>query len=161
MKLNTEEVKAIKVEDLAKQLKESGINENRLDKAVTASFLPDKGKFSHFEVSGEDNFKHVRIFTDKGESISASRLQLSGFKGEPDLEKDILESSKETFYLRSNHTPNPSFSGNQAALLKRIIGKSFGAEPVELKTTKFIDGGYTSKEDVEIQNTTAYKVTMK
>ena len=161
MKLNTEELKAIKVEDLAKQLKESGINENRLDKAVTSSFLPEKGKFDRFEVSGEGSFKHVRIFTEKGESISASRLQLSGFEGEPNLETDVLESSKGTFYLRSNHTPNPSFSGNQAALLKRIIGKGFTAEPVPLKVTKFMDGGYDSKDEVVCQNVTAYKVTMK
>ncbi len=146
--------------DLVKLAGEEGIAASRLDGAFGSTYLPEKGKFVSVAFDGykagetqpdgtaaKDNTKHLVLVTESGEKISIGRLQASGFVGAIDEEKDVIESSKGTFYLRSNTTPNPALGGNQILAAKKLVGKMFVASPVELTRTKYVPGGYSDRKD--------------
>ena len=146
--------------ELVKLATDEGINASRLDGAFGSTYLPEKGKFVSVAFDGykageiqpdgtaaKDNTKHLVMVTETGEKISIGRLQASGFVGAIDEKKDVIESSKGTFYLRSNTTPNPALGGNQILAAKKLVGKMFVASPVELIRTKFVSGGYASREE--------------
>lgn len=168
-----ENITSVSVEELQVMLKENGISANRLDGAISVSYLPASGKFVFAKFDGynegdempdgkiaENNTRHIRLVTEKGEEISLSRLQMSGFVGEINKEIDIVESAKKTFYLRSNSTPNAFISGNQAAALKKLIGKSFTAEPFPMKRSKYVPEGFKDPADVKIVAADTYKITL-
>jgi hypothetical protein len=161
------------VQEISDMASAEGVNSNRLDGAVSASFLPASGSFTGFGFDGykegdvlgdgtvaTQTTKHLRMITESGDSISLSRLQISGFEGAPDMENDVLESAKGKFYLRSNCTPNPQLSGNQAAIVKKLIGKKFTAAPIKLIRTKYVEGGFSSKDEVKTVTADCYKVTL-
>ena len=140
----------LSVSELAEKLKDLGISENRLDKAITGSFLPvGTVEFIDFEVdnAGEQNAA-IRVITKDGHSCSLSRIQRAGFMGEPKIE-NIAESTRTPgrFYLRSNTTVNPQLTGNQAALLQKLIGKKYKSDKVTLKVTAYKEDGYNSPEE--------------
>lgn len=149
-------------EKLVEMAKEAGISTSRLDGAFGSTYLPEKGKFVSVGFAGykkdeiqadgtpaKDNTKHIVLVTETGEQISIGRLQASGFVGTINPDTDILESRSNTFYLRSNTTPNPSLGGNQILAAKKLVGKSFVSKPVEMVRTKFVQGGYSSREEHE------------
>jgi len=164
-----------KTTDIAKILeiaKANGIKETRLDKAATSSFLPEKGKFVSWAIEGEAeaeingkkvDTRHIRLITDGGHSISVSSLQGAGFDGVPVLEegKDIRYSEKAGYYLRRNCTVNEDLQGNQAAVVAKLVGKTFQTEKKELQVSTFVEGGCQSIEDVEVKPKTFYKITVK
>lgn len=165
-----ENLATLTVQQIAEMAKNAGVSENRLDRAVSASYLPEIGSFTTAGFDGEkieadstkgieaSNTTHIRVATASGDSISMSRVQLSGFDGEPDLEKDVLQSAKDTFYLRSNCTLNPSLAGNQAVALKKMIGKHFVANEYTVKRSKFVNGGVTDRDQIEIVPVKGYKI---
>lgn len=165
--MKIEEIQDLTIEDLTKQLEEAGINKNRLSGAMESNHLQPKGTFTHFEVKGEDNFKHVRVYTDKGDSISMSRIQARGTQFEDGKTKDSLneadfmESQNNGFFLRSNMVVNSHLQGNQAAILKRIIGKKFEAKKVAYMTTVYNPDGYDSWDEVEIAPQESYELVIK
>lgn len=159
MKL-AEKIAEKSIEEIVTLLKENGIKENRLNKAVAATYLPGEVEFTDAEISGEEGFVHIRMITKSGDGISLGRLQAAGFVGEP-TEKDVLKSRNDTFYLRSNTTPNAWLSGNQAAALKKLIGKKFKTEKVTMLRTKFVDGGYDSIEAHETAPFDTYRLIAK
>ena len=163
--MKLDEIKDLSVEELTAQLAEKGINERRLNGAMESNYLPKNGTFDRFEVKGENGFEHVRLYTKTGESISLSRLQARGFimpENQTELtETDYTESQSNGFFLRSNFVVNPSLQGNQAAIIKKLIGKSFKAELVEYITTKYNENGYDSVDEVVTQNQESYVLTIK
>ena len=172
--MKIQELNKMDVKELSAELLKMGIKNTKLEGAIGSVHLPSEGKFVSFEVrgdepkAGEPDFRHIVVVTDKEDSISLSRLQLTAFGGsDEELKNNIMETGDTakypgTFYLKGNTTPNPQLTGNQAAALKKLIGKSFKAELVSLKRTKFIEGGISSMDEVfdYVQNVDTYKITL-
>ena len=169
-----EKFEELSVEELTEQAKAEGISTNRLDGAFSSTFLPDKGKFEKVAFNGfnvgeiqpdgkaaTENTKHIVLVTSTGEQISLGRLQASGFVGTINPDTDILESRSGSFYLRSNTTPNPALTGNQIVVAKKLIGKNFTAKPVELQRTKFVAGGYATKDEHQTQVYKTYELAVR
>lgn len=161
-------------DELVEMAKEAGISTNRLDGAFGSTFLPEKGKFVSVGFNGfkvgeiqpdgkaaTENTKHIVLLTESGEQISLGRLQASGFVGEINPETDILESRTGSYYLRSNTTPNPALTGNQIVVAKKLIGKNFTAKAIDLQRTKFVQGGYPSKDDHQTQIYKTYELAVR
>lgn len=171
------------IETLTNELKSLGVKANKLDKAVSMGCLPESGIFEEYKVEGSailqdgtdlspDNpatesnpivqdFRHIKVYADNGDSISLSRLQARGFLGEIDREKDIIASRDgKKFFLRTNHTVNESLQGNQASVLMRIMGKSFEAEKITIHVTEYDEKGYKSADKVVTKTQDSYKITL-
>jgi hypothetical protein len=154
--MKIQEFKNLSVKELTEQLIEKGIKNTKLDKALGTIHLPSEGKFVDYEVRGEvvgdDDYRHIALITEKGESISLSRLQITAFKGDETEENvfEVGENAKNpgTFYLKGEETPNPHLTGNQATALKKLMFSNFKAEEVTLKRMKYVKGGYSSKDEV-------------
>lgn len=166
------EQKTTNVEEIMKFAKDNGISDSKLEKAANATFLPKEGRFVSWAIEGEKeaeingkkvDTRHLRVYTASGDSISVSSLQGGGFDGEvvKQLGIDVKESQKSGFYLIRNKTVNPELQGNQATIVAKLIGKSFTAEPIDLKVSTFVEGGCKSIEDMEVKTKTFYKVTLK
>ena len=151
--MKIENLNELSVEALGEKLKEMGIRDTRLDKAISASYLPDgkQVKFVDIEISNpETEQAAILLITADGDKVSVSRLQRAGFMGEP-TDADILKSNRTgNFYLRSNFTPNPSLSGNQAAVVKRLVGNTFKTKKHTMKVAAFNPDGYTEKGSVAV-----------
>lgn len=163
---------------LVEKLTSAGIKETRLNKAIGTSYLPtDKTfTFESFKVEGEAptnegdaDFRHIKVFTKCGASISLSRLQLSAFlpigqtaeEISEELKNATVENRKSQFYLKPNHQMNKSLQGNQAKALVNLIGKKFKAVQVELKQSEFTTDGYDEKSDVIYKDIVSYELTEK
>ena len=51
--MKIDEIKNLDVKELTEMLANEGINKNRLDGAISSTYLPAKGVFTHFTVEGE------------------------------------------------------------------------------------------------------------
>lgn len=161
---------SLTVEQIAETLKNEGIAKSRLEEASGASFLPKIGKFETFGVDGNDeqkegetvtvaSTKHVRIGTkDMLDSISLSRLQINLFMGKEATEKDLALSAKGNYYLPGNTIVNPALQGNQANVIKKLIGKWFVATPVDGIGTNFKREGFKSVDEIKFRPVKAFKV---
>lgn len=159
------------VEELETLLKNEGISENRLSGALGASFLPKVGKFENFAIDGDDakddgngvktnSTKHVRIGTKNMlDSISLSRLQINLHVGNPTVES-LLVSAKGNYYLPGNTIVNPGLQGNQANVIKKLIGKHFVASEVNGVGTNFKAEGFKSPDEITFRPVKTYKIEL-
>ena len=171
------------VADIEKMVKEEGIKESRLSGAFGASFLPKSGKFESFGVDGEtgldekgqpkmvdgkpvQNTRHIRIGTaNMLDSISLSRLQINlhvggDIENEEAMRERLLLSRNNKYYLPGNHIVNPGLQGNQALAIKKMLGKWFVTSEVSGIGTNFVEGGFTSADQVQFKPVKAYKVEL-
>lgn len=156
----------ISVDELSTLLKNEGISENRLSGALGASFLPKVGKFETFGIDGNDadsekgtnSTKHVRIGTkDMLDSISLSRVQINLHVGQPTADS-LLVSQKGNYYLPGNKVVNPHLQGNQALILKKMIGKYFATKEINGIGTNFSATGFKSADEVQFRPVKAYEI---
>jgi len=171
------------VADIEKMVKEEGIKENRLSGAFGASFLPKSGKFESFGVDGDTgldengqpkmvegkpvpNTRHIRIGTaNMLDSISLSRLQINlhvggNIENEDAMRERLVLSSKQKYFLPGNHIVNPGLQGNQALVVKKMLGKWFVASEISGIGTNYVEGGFTSTDQVQFRPVKAYKVEL-
>ena len=171
------------VSDIETILKAEGIKENRLSGALGSSFLPKSGKFESFGVDGDtgldekgkpkmvdgkpvQNTRHIRIGTaNMLDSISLSRLQINlhvggDIENEEAMRERLLLSRNNKYYLPGNHIVNPGLQGNQALVVKKMLGKWFVASEVSGVGTNFVEGGFTSTDQVQFKPIKAYKVEL-
>ena len=183
--MKIDEIKNLDVKELTEMLISEGIGKNRLDGAISSTYLPAKGVFTHFTVEGEakkdengnfvkdengnfvDSFRHVVLHTANGEQISLSRLQARGFKPtETETEPKFKAAGERaikpgSLYMVTNYDVNPSLQGNQAAILKKIIGKPFTAIETEYLVQVYDPNGVYDETDAKTKTQKSYIVDVK
>ena len=171
------EITSKSIETLTAELKASGISEKKLDQARETSFLSEgEVKFVDYSINGDDatekqqSTKYICLTTDKGETVSMSRLQASLFI--PQTEEVAEETLKAVaringgthegkFYLKTNTVINPFLQGNQASALKKLVGKTFICKHIPGLQSVYKSEGYFSAEEVETKTVTLFQLIQK
>lgn len=172
------------VEEITKELKEQGISSSRLEGAQSSTFMCESGKFTDIEIMNPitpeqktkiDAGENVQLFTHvalnfesddkltKGK-ISLSRLQLQAITKEnfnPDeLPTGTYTRNNEEFVYLKGEPINPSLQGNQASVIKMLVGKKFNATKVDCFRAKYNPEGYTSVSEIETEPVVTYKIEL-
>ena len=181
--MKLENISELSVKELSEKLQQAGITKARLDGAQSSTYLPESGRFIDFEVINpvnkaelseenkqklengeaiEDNFTHVVVKTETGEQISLSRLQISGVKKE-DFNRETANFSKSRNgkYFLKGDAINPHLSGNQAALIKKLMNRNFIAKECEVVVTEFSKMGYNKSDDVKTKIQKSYLIELE
>lgn len=152
-----EELNGFLTEDQIKKMVIPGVESNS---------LPETGKFSTFEKSGEGDFKHLRMRVANGmDSVSLSNLRLvAPLKGtEPEFDKISKEGSplKGKYYLKGKSV-NPQFAQfSPLELIAHLEGRKFEAKKIEVHTLRYLKEGHslvTAKANLLVKE--AYVVTL-
>lgn len=131
----TERAKAIEAEALA-----GGISESRLNSDIKATYLPESGTFTGYEIANPNTrTAHIRLTCEDGSSISVGTLKALAFNGSMEEAKFRKVENPTSpvnggFVLVGTSAINPHLSGKMADLADRLIGKSFKAKAIERVT---------------------------
>lgn len=128
----TERALQIQAEALA-----GGISEKRLENDIKATYLPENGTFTGYEIAYPNTRSaHIRLTCEDGSSISVGTLKALAFNGNMENASFRKVENPESvinggFVLTGTTAINPHLSGKMADLADRLIGRSFIAKPVE------------------------------
>lgn len=131
----SERAKRIESEALA-----GGITQQRLDSDIRATYLPEQGKFTGYEISNPNTrTAHLRMTCEDGSSISVGTLKALAYDGSMESAKFRKVENPTSpvnggFVLVGTSAINPHLGGKMADLVDRLIGKEFKAKPVERVT---------------------------
>ena len=144
--------------ELVNTLKQQGISESRLDKAMDSANVPEKGTIISWEVKNPNTKSaHVALKFPDGSSCSYSR-----FRGQAHFGKGAMvfnagkkPETKRGLFLRTT-VLNPHIPADQARGILALMGKEFTSERVMGKVQNgFTDDGEltlaTTKESAEAQ----------
>ena len=150
--------KIMEYQELVNVLKEQGISESRLDKAMDSANVPEKGTITGWEVKNpKTKSAYVALKFPDGSSCSYSR-----FRGQAHFGKGAMvfnpgkkPETKRGLFLRTT-VLNPHIPADQARGILALMGKEFTSERVMGKVQNgFTDDGEltlaTTKESAEAQ----------
>lgn len=127
----------VAVEEAAKS---AGISEKKLNADISATYLPETGKFVGWKVANPgETTAHIRMLSDDGSSISVGTLKALAFTGKvKDAKFKKIENPSSPinggYVLTGTTAVNPNISGKMAEVVANLMDRNFVAEPVELVT---------------------------
>jgi hypothetical protein len=121
---------------------EGVISEKKTTGAMTGNFLPSKAsKVIAWGVEGEGTFKHLRIYTEGGGTVSVTNLVGTAHfdSKKPTFKKSTKAgASFDKFFLSNTRKANGFLPSNQALAISQLMGKTIKGKIVVGKVLPYV-----------------------